>query len=862
MNLAIILVLFIGVDFDLERNILADDYSIINFTWNDSQTMEYYSFSRDYYNSVSEYVELHSEFDLLSKEEIVNLYITEEVKDYSDLATFTNLEKLSLGHLDLGDINFKLPSKLEEIGISTCTLNGKLDFKESNNLREIDIRDSQGDLANAVIDIRGMYWLRYFNLDFDTNNASGFKSDNILIDDYTKILYQEFEREDTNSKSIHYRYYGNYYYTIEEFIEQHYIEYGYYPDDINELHITGANIQDYSGLSKLKNLKKIYIEDVNLKSLNLSSLEKLELIHIFNSTLEGTLNFSNHTKLNEINVSLTGNLSNAIVDVRNLESLEHFTYEHFNSTGFDLKSCILMDDYDFLSNYTYESEEKGNVEQYSLHMGIYNTIEEYLQENYFDYTEAKKEEITSLYIYDSKIKDYSGLSNLINLTSISINNSELESIDFERVTNIKEIEVNNCKLNGTLDFTGNNKLKNININLISNLSNSIIDIRGMEWLNNFEYKYSNNEATGFNLENCILMDDYTILDYSNYESEENNITNSYSFNRVFYYTIDEFLESYYPGIAKKEITDLEIWNNVIIKDYSGLATLTNLTSLDFYNTDLKGIDFEIVPNLENVYVYNCTLDGTLDFTGNSNLKYIDINLTEDLTNAIVDIRGLTNLEHFSYEYYTDQATGFNLNTCILKDSTLELNHNSDAESMYERYYYNNYIEEPDDPEYPEYPDYIISNLNTYQIDDNTRVIYGFVLNEEKILTVGDILSRNYFVEGITAKIFKNGTEVTNSQEIVGTGTIIKLYEGEELVEEYTIVIYGDATGDGKINTADALAIIKNKNQKVLFENKILEEAGKVTEKSYYDNKAPTAVDALAIIKYVNGKYDIDQRYYW
>lgn len=369
-------------------------------------------------------------------------------------------------------------------------------------------------------------------------------------------------------------------------------------------------------------------------------------------------------------------------------------------------------------------------------------------------------------------------------------------------------------------------------------------------------------STGFALENTILTDDYNNLIHTTSEVEYGGTTyesNEYYFNREFYYTIDEYLEVYYPDFEKEEITELSIGNNVIIKDYSGLSTLINLTRIEFYNMDLTGINFEVVSKLENIYVYNCTLNGKLDFTKNTNLKHIDVNFDGNLTNAIVDIRGINDLEYFNYEYYTDCASNFDLDTCILRDSTLELTHNSNPESMYESYYYNNYIEDPDDPEYPEY---IISNLNTYMIDDNTNIICGFVLNNEGNVKVGDILSRNYFAEGITAKIFENGTEMTNTDKIVGTGTVIKLYEGEELLEEYTIIIYGDTTGDGLINAVDALAIIKNKNQNLLFENKILEEAGRVTEKTFWDQCAPTAVDALAIIKYSNNKYEIDQRLFY
>ena len=95
--------------------------------------------------------------------------------------------------------------------------------------------------------------------------------------------------------------------------------------------------------------------------------------------------------------------------------------------------------------------------------------------------------------------------------------------------------------------------------------------------------------------------------------------------------------------------------------------------------------------------------------------------------------------------------------------------------------------------------------------------------------------------------------------------IVPFYNVEKYIEKcinsllnqtYIIVIYGDTNGDGQITPLDALAIIKNKNNKVLFSNEVYAEAGRILTQ---DNKAtPSAVDALAIIKHLNKKYTISQ----
>ena len=765
-----------------------------------------------------------------------------------------------------------LDFSIEEMGVNqlenlvefkyngSCALLGMLSFEKSEMLTRIDISFnhflSDNFFSNFCINISGkkikgfsFKWLDWLGVEenFDLNSC-------IITDNYSELNFTQETRGYDNTKINKYSFERDFYYTVEQFID----DYGYNDKWDDGLWIS-TEIKDYSGLSKFPNISWIIFSDMELGNMNFTelfskNLKKLETISINGCQLTGNLNFSNYDSLKAINMNeVTGDMSNITIDVRGLKYLSSFSFDAKTVSNFELEKNILADSYFYRRVYISEENE------YQVFRTVYKDIDEYLAENY---PEDKKEDMTYLSIW-ATILDYSGLSELNNLEELHINNSDLNNINFGILSNLKSIDIRNCILNGTLDFRNNTKLKSIDITGEGDLSNTVIDIRGMEWLNYFNFSHF--MSTGFVLKDTILTDDYNNLIHSTSEVEYGETTyesNDYYFNREFYYTIDEYLEVYYPDFEKEEITELSIGNNVIIKDYSGLSTLINLTRIEFYNIDLTGMNFEVISKLENIYVYSCTLDGKLDFTKNSNLKNIDVNFEGDLTNAIVDIRGLTNLEYFNYEYYTDESSNFNLDICILRDSTLELIHNSDAESMYESYRYG-YTEDPDYPDYPEYPEYIVSNLNTSQIGENTKIIYGFVLNNEGNLKVVDILSRNYFAEGITAKIFEDGTEVTNTDKVVGTGTVIKLYEGEELVEEYIMVIFGDTTGDGLINAVDALAIIKNKNQNVLFENIIFEEAGKVTDKSYWTFKAaPSAVDALAIIKYLNGKYDIDQRDYY
>ena len=120
-------------------------------------------------------------------------------------------------------------------------------------------------------------------------------------------------------------------------------------------------------------------------------------------------------------------------------------------------------------------------------------------------------------------------------------------------------------------------------------------------------------------------------------------------------------------------------------------------------------------------------------------------------------------------------------------------------------------------------------------------------------TVEDFLKEDNFKEGYTVKVFDLENKEIANAEILGTGNKINLYKDGNLVKEYVIIIYGDTDGDGKIDSFDALTLIKLINEKIELKNPVYLEAGKVTG----EEKA-TAVDALTIVKSLNGKAEIKQ----
>lgn len=147
------------------------------------------------------------------------------------------------------------------------------------------------------------------------------------------------------------------------------------------------------------------------------------------------------------------------------------------------------------------------------------------------------------------------------------------------------------------------------------------------------------------------------------------------------------------------------------------------------------------------------------------------------------------------------------------------------------------------------------DLTVCNVTEDGIVIYDNFDDINEAMSVNTFRSRflsnyNPVVPIVFKDIYGN---VINSNDSVGTGTTIEFTDGGSA----RLVIYGDTTGDGLINAVDALALIKHINKHVVFESDIFEKAGCAMGDNKY--RKPTAVDALAIIKSANDKYDIPQQ---
>ena len=159
---------------------------------------------------------------------------------------------------------------------------------------------------------------------------------------------------------------------------------------------------------------------------------------------------------------------------------------------------------------------------------------------------------------------------------------------------------------------------------------------------------------------------------------------------------------------------------------------------------------------------------------------------------------------------------------------------------------------------------MIKNSNLKCIDrESLHMITGFDLEKQKVSELLENFNTN---KGF--QVCNVNNEILENEDTFSTGTKIKIGgNGSDLIgsnldgskrywmAEYNVVMYGDTTGDGKINAIDALALIKHLNGAIPFTSEVFIEAGRIVCE---DGAEPTAVDALAIIRHANKKELISQ----
>lgn len=118
-------------------------------------------------------------------------------------------------------------------------------------------------------------------------------------------------------------------------------------------------------------------------------------------------------------------------------------------------------------------------------------------------------------------------------------------------------------------------------------------------------------------------------------------------------------------------------------------------------------------------------------------------------------------------------------------------------------------------------------------------------------TVADLKSK--ITTNLEIEIVNYKNELLDDTEIVGTGSKIRIKENDKTLRIYKIIIYGDANGDGKINSTDLLVI-----QRHILEIEPLQEIFKKASNIRKNGQKPTSVDLLLIQRHILDLQKIEQ----
>lgn len=99
----------------------------------------------------------------------------------------------------------------------------------------------------------------------------------------------------------------------------------------------------------------------------------------------------------------------------------------------------------------------------------------------------------------------------------------------------------------------------------------------------------------------------------------------------------------------------------------------------------------------------------------------------------------------------------------------------------------------------------------------TSLTYNVNGNNISKITAGTTVSLllDGINEGEYCKVYK-GNEELSANDIIGTGMVVKIIDGNTVTAQYTVIVTGDTNGDGKVNITDMIAIKAHVLEKTLL----------------------------------------------
>ena len=123
---------------------------------------------------------------------------------------------------------------------------------------------------------------------------------------------------------------------------------------------------------------------------------------------------------------------------------------------------------------------------------------------------------------------------------------------------------------------------------------------------------------------------------------------------------------------------------------------------------------------------------------------------------------------------------------------------------------------------------------------NSLEISGIDYKENTVADIKDKITTNLQIE-----IVNYENKILQDTDLVGTGSKIYVKEDDKILREYKIIIYGDANGDGRINSVDLLVL-----QRHILEIEKIEPIFRKACNIGKNGKKPTSVDLLLIQRHI------------
>lgn len=137
-------------------------------------------------------------------------------------------------------------------------------------------------------------------------------------------------------------------------------------------------------------------------------------------------------------------------------------------------------------------------------------------------------------------------------------------------------------------------------------------------------------------------------------------------------------------------------------------------------------------------------------------------------------------------------------------------------------------------------------------DENLKVvaneISGWNIKEMTVAQIKEKITTTYEVQ-----IYDSKGKQLQENELAGTGSKIKILQGNKIIMEYDIILYGDVNGDGKINSVDLLVLQRHILELEKLTGGFL-KAGNIRK----TGKNPSSLDLLLIQRHILGLQLIQQ----